>query len=95
MDRKILYSIEFNKHIAPFGRGGIPQIYCWDINETIDDREFKFQHSNLNHKMVLTLNIEDSIYIDTGACDNFRIKWCVIDSKLIEPVHGILNIIIE
>ena len=95
MDRKILHSIEFNKYIMPFGRGEIPQIYRWDINKTIEDKEFKFQHSKLNHKMVLSLNVEDSIYIDTGTCGSFTIQWSIIDSKLVDEVNGILNVIIE
>lgn len=95
MDRKILHSVEFNKYIMPFGKGGIPQIYCWDINKTIEDKDFKFQHSKLNHKMVLSLNIEDSIYIDTGTCGSFTIQWSIIDSKLVDEVNGILNVIVE
>ena len=56
---------------------------------------FKFKESQLNHKIKLPLDIKDSIYIDTGNCSNFKIKWTIVDSKILSPVEGFLNVIIE
>lgn len=81
--------------MTPFRRDETPQLYCWDINQTIEDREFKFHRSNLNHKLILALDIEDSIYIDTGICGSFDIQWYVVDSKQINPIEGTLNVIIK
>lgn len=94
LDRKFLRSMEVEKYLRPFGNG-IPQIYRWDINQTIGKREFQFRYSNLNHNMIHYLDIKKSIYIDLGNCNNFCIRWCIIDSVLIEPVKGTLNVIIE
>ena len=95
INRKLLQSITIDKYMAPFRRDETPQLYCWDINQTIEDREFKFHRSNLNHKLILALDIEDSIYIDTGICGSFDIQWYVVDSKQINPIEGTLNVIIK
>ncbi len=94
LDRKFLRSMEVENYLRPFGNG-IPQIYCWDTEHPIKKREFKFKYSNLNHGMIRYLDIKDSIYIDIGSCDSFNIRWGIIDSKLIEPIEGILHVIIE
>ena len=94
LDRKFLRSMEVEKYLRPFGNG-IPQIYRWDIEQPIEKREFKFQYSNLNHNMIYYLDIKKSIYIDLENCNNFCIRWCIIDSELIDPVKGTLNVIIE
>lgn len=94
LDRKFLRSMEVENYLRPFGNG-IPQIYCWDTEHPIKKREFKFKYSNLNHGMIRYLDIKNSIYIDTGSCDSFNIRWGIIDSKLIEPIEGILHVIIE
>ena len=94
LDRKLLRSMEAEQYLRPFGNG-IPQIYRWDIDQPIEKREFKFQYSNLNHNMIYYLDIKKSIYIDLGNCNNFCIRWCIIDSELIDPVKGTLNVIIE
>lgn len=95
INRKLLQSITIDKYMTPFRRDETPQLYCWDINQTIEDREFKFHRSNLNHKLILALDIEDSIYIDTGICGSFDIQWYVVDSKQINPIEGTLNVIIK
>lgn len=96
LDRKFLRSMEVDKYLRPFSGNGIPQIYCWDTEHPIKKREFKFKYSNLNHGgMIRYLDIKDSIYIDIGSCDSFNIRWGIIDSKLIEPIEGILHVIIE
>ncbi len=95
INRNLLCSFEKEKIYNPLLGGSIPQIYSWDINDTIKCNKFKFNESRLNHNIKLFLNRKDSIYIDTGNCHNFKIKWVIVDSKIVPPVEGVLNVIIE
>lgn len=80
---------------TPLGYIQKPQTSYWDVDKELEEHEFHLQYSGLNHIMTLPLNIKDSIYIDTENCKNFTIRWRIIDSKLIEPREGILNVFIE
>lgn len=51
IDRNLLRSLEKQKFFNPLGGGSVPQIYCWDINDTIKYNRFKFKESQLNHKI--------------------------------------------
>lgn len=31
-------------------------------------------------------------YVDAATCDNFKMNWIIVDSALIEPVKGVLNV---
>lgn len=94
LNRRALEALN-NDFLTPFGTVQKPQISYWNIDKELKEHKFHLQYSGLNHIMTLPLDIENSIYIDTGNCKNFTIRWCIIDSKLIEPREGILNVVIK
>ena len=95
LDRELLKSMRFNEWVDPFRGTGIPQIYCWNVEDALDINEFKFIQGKLNHGIGKPLTRENSLYIDTGANASFSVDWFIADSKLVSGVQGSLNIIIQ
>ena len=67
----------------------------WDTTKTIPDHELKFQESKLNHHLLMPLNSDNPLYINTDTCGNFEIKWTIIDSKVSNPLMGKLHVVVE
>jgi rRNA-processing protein FCF1 len=95
LNRKLLRDLQTNEMLSPFTGSGIPQLYCWDVQKEIEEHEFKFMESKLNHGIRMNLNIENSLYVDTLTCGDFKINWFISDSELVEPVKGELVVTIE
>lgn len=88
---EIPYRDHYNNILHP-----VPQIYCWDLEKTLGENQFEFQESKLNHSdSSRNLNIKDSLYIDIGTCENFKIEWKIVHSKVLKPFIGTLNIIVK
>lgn len=94
MNRNFLKSIQFNKYVVP-GQGiRIPIIYCWNDNDVRESNKFTLTQKRLNHNLIRTLEIDNSIYIDAENCGNFKIIWNVSDSELIELKQGSLDVVV-
>ena len=95
LDRKLLKSMRFNEWVDPFKGTGIPQIYCWNVEDILNVNEFNFKETKMNHNIYRILEIPDSLYIDISSCHSFSVDWFIVDSKLIDGIKGSLNIIIQ
>lgn len=95
LDRKLLKSMRFNEWVDPFKGTGIPQIYCWNVEDILNVNEFNFKETKMNHNIYRILEIPDSLYIDIASCHSFSVDWFIVDSKLIDGIKGSLNIIIQ
>ena len=73
----------------------IKRIEIWDDEKKRDKQEVKYGLTRLLHNMRHPLNTSDKIFINIAKCGNFTINWTVIDSALVEPVHGELHVIIK
>lgn len=71
------------------------KIEIWDDEKKRNQQEVKYGLTRLLHNMRYPLNTSDKIFINIAKCGNFTINWTVIDSALIEPVHGELHVIIK
>lgn len=68
----------------------------WDLNASLETNRFSFITSQVNHHVVQTLSKdEDMIYVDKMTCGKFQIKYHIIDSKHIDSIDGVINVIVE
>lgn len=68
----------------------------WDAKKKLDHQELKFSSARIIHGMKYALdNRKEDYYIDIAHCNNFTIKWSIMDSNLIEPVSGELHVVIK
>ena len=68
----------------------------WDLNASLETNRFSFITSQVNHHVVQTLSKdEDMIYVDKMTCGKFQIRYHIIDSKHIDSIDGVINVIVE
>ena len=77
---------------SPYG-GNFVKI--WNLDADISKRIFSCITSAVNHHVVHSLEEMDGIYIDKETCGNFQIQYHIIDSKHIDSIDGVINVVIE
>ena len=80
--------------ISPSPSGG-NFVKIWNLDADISKRIFSCITSAVNHHVVHSLEEMDGIYIDKETCGNFQIQYRIIDSKHIDSINGVINVVIE
>lgn len=83
--------------MSPSPSGG-NSVKIWNLDVDTSKRDFSYITSAVNHHVVHSLeSIEevDGIYIDKVTCGNFKIEYHIIDSKHIDSIDGVINVVIE
>ena len=83
--------------MSPSPSGG-NSVKIWNLDADTSKRDFSYITSAVNHHVVHSLeSIEevDGIYIDKETCGNFKIEYHIIDSKHIDSIDGVINVVIE
>ena len=80
--------------ISPSPSGG-NFVKIWNLDDDNNKRDFSYITSAVNHHVVHSLEEMDGIYIDKDTCGNFQIQYRIIDSKHIDSINGVINVVIE
>lgn len=67
----------------------VPGVEMWDLDEFIQEDELRYEADALTHGLQ---SKAFEFYVDAATCDNFKMNWIIVDSALIEPVKGVLNV---
>lgn len=67
----------------------VPGVKIWDLDDFIQEDELRYEADALTHGLQ---SKAFEFYVDAATCDNFKMKWIIVDSALIEPVKGVLNV---
>ena len=67
----------------------VPGVEMWDLDEFIQEDELRYEADALTHGLQ---SKAFEFYVDAATCGNFNMKWIIVDSALIEPVKGALNV---
>ena len=70
-------------------------VRMWNLDADTDKRVFTCITSAVNHHVVHSLKEEESLYIDIETCGNFQIQYHIIDSKHIDSIDGVINVVVE
>lgn len=66
-----------------------PSIEMWDLDEFFPENELKCKSDPLTHNLHHPIF---AFYIDSALCPNFKMRWIIVDSELVNPVKGELNV---
>ena len=70
-------------------------VKMWDLVADTDKREFSYTTSAVNHHVVHPLEDLEGLYLDIETCGNFQIQYRIIDSKHIDSIGGVINVVVE
>ena len=70
-------------------------VKMWNLAADTSKREFTYKTSAVNHHVVHSLEDLDGLYIDKETCGYFQIQYHIIDSKHIDRIDGIINVVVE
>lgn len=83
------------RNLTPASNYGRGIINMWSLDDDISERNFVYKASQVNHHVVHNLCDGEELYIDKETCGNFKIEYRIIDSKHIDSIDGVINIVIE
>lgn len=89
-------SREFEKLLAiASNKGRFPhsEHKVWNL-KTKADNFYKIQETTISQRLCRMLDMSD-LYINLKEVDNFQINYMIIDTELIEPVNGVINLLVE
>lgn len=66
-----------------------PSIEMWDLDEFVPENELKFKSDPLTHNLHHPIF---AFYVDSALCPNFKMRWVIADSELVNPAKGELNV---
>lgn len=85
-----IQQIKFNTNGAYDTR----QLYpYWDLSKKAK-YEYHIEKGSLPHNMEISIPLDD-LYVDMTESNSFKIEYSIIDSSLIDPICGFLNVKIE
>jgi hypothetical protein len=61
----------------------------WDLDEFFPENELKCKSDPLTHNLHHPIF---AFYVDSALCPNFKMRWIIADSELVDPVKGELNV---
>lgn len=70
-----------------------PSYPYWDLSQNAN-YDYHIQRNSLTHNMEMSISFDD-LYVDLVDISNFKIEYSIIDSSLIDPIKGSLEVIIE
>lgn len=70
-------------------------VRIWNLDADTDKRDFTYITSAVNHHVVHSLKEAEGLYIDIETCGNFQIQYHIIDSKHIDSIDGVINVVVE
>lgn len=80
--------------IGPNGAYDTRPLYSyWDLSKNAE-YEYHIKKGSLPHNMETSISLDD-LYIDMAKSNSFKIEYSIIDSSLIDPINGFLNVIIK
>jgi hypothetical protein len=70
-----------------------PSFPYWNLSQNAK-YDYHIQKDSLPHNMEMPIPL-DELYVDVIDISNFKIEYSIIDSSLIDPIKGTLEVIIE
>lgn len=86
---------EVLQNLSPASNSRVGYINMWDLDADISKKDFAYKASHVNHHVVHNLCDGGVLYIDKENCGNFKIEYHIIDSKHIDSINGVINVVIE
>lgn len=83
------------RNLSPASNPRVGYINMWNLDADISKKDFAYKASHVNHHVVHNLCDGGVLYIDKENCGNFKIEYYIIDSKHIDSINGVINVVIE
>lgn len=83
------------RNLSPASNSRVGYINMWNLDADISKKDFAYKASHVNHHVVHNLCDGGVLYIDKEICGNFKIEYHIIDSKHIDSINGVINVVIE
>ena len=83
------------RNLSPASNSRVGYINMWNLDADISKKDFAYKASHVNHHVVHNLCDGGVLYIDKENCGNFKIEYHIIDSKHIDSINGVINVVIE
>ena len=83
------------RNLSPASNSMVAYINMWNLDADIRKKDFAYKASHVNHHVVHNLCDGGVLYIDKENCGNFKIEYYIIDSKHVDSINGVINVVIE
>lgn len=83
------------RNLSPASNPRVGYINMWNLDADISKKDFAYKASHVNHHVVHNLCDGGVLYIDKENCGNFKIEYYIIDSKHVDSINGVINVVIE